>query len=228
MKVIKYGCFAVILTLLVWSLVSYLGLDTGFELFKSKDKTETKTTETASDDDALMEESNHMKFRGVPIDGSLDLFVKRMQRKGFDVVNKKGLSAVMRGDFADYTNCLLYVETLDGKDLVARIVVAFPVRDKWEYLHGDYKRLKDMLSQKYGKPYQCTEKFQNNYSLPMDDGDKLQYVKMDRCKYESLFRSDKGEVVLKITQENLDCRVALAYKDKLNGEAVRRHAIEDL
>lgn len=210
-------------------------LDSNFKKFVSKDKQNKEQSKDYSKDDALMAENNHMKFKGVPIDGTLKLFVERMKRKGFEEVRQgsflgssESLSGVLRGDFADYTDCLVYVETLDQKDLVARIIVAFPIQDKWEYLYGDYKRLKDMLSQKYGKPYQCVEKFQNNYGLPMDDNDRMDAVGMDRCKYESRFRSDKGEILLRIEHDSFECFVALAYKDRINCEAVEKHALNDL
>lgn len=34
-------------------------------------------------DDAVLESSNHLKFKGIPIDGKLEDFVSRMKRKGF-------------------------------------------------------------------------------------------------------------------------------------------------
>lgn len=210
-------------------------LDFNFKKLAFNDKQNKEQSKDYSKDDALMAENNHMKFKGVPIDGTLKLFVERMKRKGFEEVRQgsflgssESLSGVLRGDFADYTDCLVYVETLDQKDLVARIIVAFPIQDKWEYLYGDYKRLKDMLSQKYGKPYQCVEKFQNNYGLPMDDNDRMHAVGMDRCKYESRFRSDKGEILLRIEHDSFECFVALAYKDRINCEAVEKHALNDL
>lgn len=210
-------------------------LDSNFKKFVSKDKQNKEQSKDYSEDEALMAENNHLKFKGVPIDGTLELFVERMKRKGFKEVGQgsflgrsKSFSGVLRGDFADYTDCLVYVETLDQKDLVARITVAFPSQDKWEYLYGDYKRLKDMLSQKYGKPYRCAEKFQNNYDLPMDDNYRMHAVGMDRCKYESRFRSDKGEIVLWIEHDDFKCFVALAYKDKVNCEIVEKHALNDL
>lgn len=85
-----------------------------------------------------------------------------------------------------------------------------------------------MLSQKYGRPYRCAEKFQNNYDLPMDDNDRMHAVGMDRCKYESRFRCDKGEIVLWIEHDDFKCFVALAYKDKVNCEIVEKHALNDL
>ena len=62
----------------------------------------------------------------------------------------------------------------------------------------------------------------------MDDNDRMHAVGMDRCKYESRFRSDKGEILLRIEHDSFECFVALAYKDRINCEAVEKHALNDL
>lgn len=80
----------------------------------------------ASQDDAVIEKSTHLKFKGVPIDGTLKEFVSRMKRKGFKSVGFDNGTAVLEGDFAAYKECAIYVSTLDNKDLVSRITVVFP------------------------------------------------------------------------------------------------------
>lgn len=199
----------------------------------SESATEKKTEEVAEanpQDDAAMAQSTHLKFKGVPIDGSLDKFVERMKRSNFKLVDTDDGMAVLTGDFADFKECTIYVATLEGKDLVSRISVAFPNEEQWEYLYGDYKHLKEMLTEKYGKPSSCVEKFQGSYGLkPTDDNDKMHYVKFDKCKYETRFQASNGEIVLWIEHdEGLNCCVMLAYKDKENGSAIRKHAMDDL
>lgn len=197
-----------------------------------KDATEenTEAAESNPQDDAEMAQSTHLKFKGVPIDGSLDKFVERMKRSNFKLVGTKDGKAVLTGDFADFKECTINVATLEGKDLVSSISVAFPKEEQWEYLYGDYKHLKEMLTEKYGKPSSCVEKFQGSHGLkPTDDNDKIYYVKFDRCKYESRFQASNGEIVLRIEHRGpVDCYVMLSYKDKENGSAIRKHAKEDL
>ena len=199
---------------------------------KSKDAEEKvdEGTEVMDDpkDDAAMESSNHLKFKGVPIDGTLKEFTARMKRKGFKSIGSDGGLEVLQGDFAAFKECVIYVSTLDNKDLVARISVAFPKEETWEYLYGDYKHLKDLLTEKYGQPSSVTEKFQG-YSEPRDDNSRMHEVKMDRCKYETRFKTDKGEIVLWIEHESvMSCFVMLAYKDKINGGIIKDVAKDDL
>lgn len=186
-------------------------------------------TEVVADpkDDAMTESSNHLKFKGVPIDGTLKEFTARMKRKGFKSIGSDDGLEVLQGDFAAFKECVIYVSTLENKDLVARISVAFPKEDTWEYLYGDYKHLKELLTEKYGQPSSVTEKFQDRYID--DDNDRMHAVKMDRCKYETRFKTDKGEIVLWIEHESvMSCFVMLAYKDKINGGIIKNVAKDDL
>ena len=75
-------------------------------------------------DDAMMEKSSHLKFKGVPIDGTLKEFTTRMKRKGFKSVGSDDGLEILQGDFAAFKECVIYVSTLDDKDLVSRISVA--------------------------------------------------------------------------------------------------------
>ncbi|MBQ7421432.1 MAG: hypothetical protein IJV27_04755 [Prevotella sp.] len=175
----------------------------------------------------MTESSNHLKFKGVPIDGTLKEFTARMKRKGFKSIGSDDGLEVLQGDFAAFKECVIYVSTLENKDLVARISVAFPKEDTWEYLYGDYKHLKELLTEKYGQPSSVTEKFQDRYID--DDNDRMHAVKMDRCKYETRFKTDKGEIVLWIEHESvMSCFVMLAYKDKINGGIIKNVAKDDL
>ena len=104
------------------------------------------------EDDATMKKSTHLKFKGVPIDGKLDEFKSRMKRKGFKHIGTQDNAEILQGDFADFKECMIYVSTLDNKDLVSKISVVFPEQKQWKYLYGDYTHLKELLTEKYGKP----------------------------------------------------------------------------
>jgi len=198
---------------------------------RSKDSEEKVDEEAVvnddPNDDAMMEKSSHLKFKGVPIDGTLKEFTTRMKRKGFKSVDSDDGLEILQGDFAAFKECVIYVSTLDNKDLVSRISVAFPKEETWEYLYGDYKHLKELLTEKYGQPSSVTEKFQERYID--DDNDRMLAVKMDKCKYETRFKTDNGEIVLWIEHESVvSCFVMLTYKDKVNGSIIKNVAKDDL
>ena len=198
--------------------------------FKTNNKEGEVDEETeiidASQDDAAIDRNTHLKFKGVPIDGTLKEFVSRMKRKGFKSIGTENGMAILKGDFAAYKECTIYVSTLDNKDLVSRISVVFPNQKTWEYLHGDYMNLKELLIEKYGAPSSVTEEFQGEYID--DDIDRIAAVMTDRCNYESRFTTEKGEIVLWIEHENVSCFVALVYKDKINSNIIKETAKDDL
>lgn len=174
-------------------------------------------------------DNRHLEFKGIPINGSLKKFVTNMKTAGFKTVGSiSNGTATLKGDFAGYKDCRLYVQTIDGADIVSTIVVQFPECDRWEHLYGDYKDLKEMLTQKYGKPYSVREKFQGYIGIETDDAKMLQVGKGD-CKYESEFRTEKGKIILWIEPMEYDSGcVCLQYSDKINSGVVKQKAIDDL
>lgn len=181
-------------------------------------------------DSTAMEQSTHLKFKGVPIDGSLKLFVARMVRKGFEMTSGCGEEVVrLEGDFAGFKQCEVYVSTLDNQNLVSRITVWFPIQDQWKNLYGDYKTLKEMLTEKYGKPASCVERFTGYLGNSGDDSYRMHAVRNDECKYVTRFSGDEGDIILSIEHRDYSsCFVQLVYQDKENGREVRDAAIDDL
>lgn len=83
-----------------------------------------------------------------------------------------------------------------------------------------------MLSEKYGEPIDCVEKFQNDYVD--DDNSKKYELGMDRCKYYSIFNGGNGEIQLEITHHSFTCYVMLSYFDNANQEKLRKQIMDDL
>jgi hypothetical protein len=151
-----------------------------------------------------------------------------MKQNGFKQIRTEDGVAVLQGDFAGYKNCNVSVSTLKEKDLVHKISVLFPEKDTWSTLSGNYFELKQMLTEKYGKPSDVVEKF-DTYSEPRDDGNKMYEVKLDRCKYCSIWDTDTGEIQLSIDHKRLtSCFVKLAYFDKINSDKIKAKAKDDL
>lgn len=172
--------------------------------------------------------SKHLSFKGVPIDGTLAEYVLKMKKGGFTHTQTKDGLAILEGDFASYKSCYVGVSTLKTKDLVCKIVVLFPDRDTWSTLSSNYFNLKEMLTEKYGSPSEVVEKFDSR-SQPDDDGDKMYQVKFDNCKYITTYETEKGTIQLSIEHDGMiKCFVKLLYVDKINSEAVRKQALDDL
>jgi len=176
------------------------------------------------------QKSEHLSFKGVPIDGTLNEYVSKMKLSGFTHLGTENGMALLNGDFAGYKDCHVGVSTLKQKDLVYRIGVLFPEQDTWSRLSANYFDLKNMLTEKYGNPYEEVEKFDvQSFQLPLNDNDKMHEVKMDNCKYYSIWQTDKGEIQLSIDHNNVtSCFVKLAYFDKINSDEIKAKAKDDI
>ena len=175
------------------------------------------------------EESEHLFFKGVPIDGSLEAYVAMMKQVGFKYQGEEDGIAYLKGDFAGFKNCMLAVATVQPLDLVAKIVVVFPEREDWGSLARDYGTLKSMLTEKYGKPARYVEDF-HAYLAPENDGEKLLALQLDQCTWYTVYEVPRGSIELSIENDGIggSCNVVLRYHDRLNTEAVKKQAMEDL
>lgn len=172
--------------------------------------------------------SEHLVFKGVPLDGTLNEYVSKMEQDGFKNLGTENGTAILNGEFAGYKDCVISVSTLKQKDLVYKTAVIFPKKETWSTLSGNYFDLKDMLTEKYGNPSEVIEKF-DSYSQPQDDSDKMYKVKFDNCKYFSIWKTDKGEIQLSIQHESvIRCYILLSYSDKINSNIIKTKAKRDL
>lgn len=172
--------------------------------------------------------TEHLSFKGVPIDGTLNEYVTKMKQNGFLLLSTEDEIAILSGDFAGYKDCKVGVTTLKQKDLVYKIVVLFPNQETWSTLSGNYFNLKQMLTDKYGTPSDVLEKF-DTFSHQMDDYSKMHEVGMDNCKYYSVFQTTKGTIELAIDHDSVISKyVTLVYSDKINSEIMKAKAKGDL
>jgi hypothetical protein len=175
---------------------------------------------------AQTKSSDHLSFKGVPIDGTLDEYVAKLKQSGFTMLGTEDGVVMLKGDFASYKSCIIGVATIKGKDLVSKITVIFPTQKAWSSLASNYFSLKEMLTEKYGQPSESIEKF-SSYE-PKDDGSKMTQVHFDACKYITTYETDKGNIQLSIKGDIYSAFVILAYFDKINSDIIRAKAKDDL
>ena len=172
--------------------------------------------------------SEHLKFKGVPIDGTLNEYVSKMKQAGFQLIGTDDGVALLEGEFAGYRGCLIAVSTLKSVNVVNTIGVVFPAREDWSSLEGDYEHLKSMLTEKYGEPSDVVEKFQG-YGNPQTDQEKWINIMTDNYTWYTIFETENGDIQLSLEKGDYgEYFVLLKYFDKINTEAVRSAAMEDL
>lgn len=166
-----------------------------------------------------------MKFKGIPMEGTLQSFTKKLEAKGYKTLSIKDAQAVLTGEFGGYENCNIAVVSEKGTQ-IGMVAVLFPPMDKWTNLFGCYHLFKNMLIEKYGNPHTCVEEFQRGYIN--DDHDRMYELRMDRCNYKTVFLLEKGIIQLEIVHTLLGCYVDLAYIDKITINKSLQKNIDDL
>lgn len=176
---------------------------------------------------AIAQNNSHMTFKGIPINGSLSNFTAQMKQKGFTHLATQDGIAAFTGEFAAYKECTIAAVSSKSTNIVSKVGVIFPECKTWSKLYGNYSQLKEMLIQKYGEPIECIEKF-DSYSEPRDDNSRMYEVRMNRCKYVTTWRTEKGDIELAIVHADYTSSVRLSYWDKINTEKVTNSAMDDL
>lgn len=174
-------------------------------------------------------EEQHLEFMGIPIDGTLNAFARKLQAKGMKITARDHEAILLSGNFAGYSDCFITILSDPLGKTVWTVGVHLPSYDSWSSLSSCYFRLKDMLTQKYGTPYNCVEEFQS-ITQPNDDFTRMLYTKMDQCNYASLFKIPEGYIILDIVNgiTTPDPSVRLTYTDRINEQKKDKSAMDDL
>ena len=176
-------------------------------------------------DEMAMHKSTHIKFEGVPIDGTLKQFVTRMHRAGFRVESFDNATAVLVGTFFGHNNCRIYVNSLSRKNLVSKIAVVLPTDNDWNSLEYDYNELKRYMTAGFGECVSCVEKFDSPYAK--NASGKMHAVKLDQYKYETRFVNEKGSMSLLIKHVDDDTFVMFVLRDKENTGMLQEVPVEE-
>ena len=170
-------------------------------------------------------QTSHMKFKGVPMEGTLQSFTTKLKAKGFTSIGIQDGVSLLKGEFAGYKNCSI-VAIADNSGMICKVSVMFPEMDKWGDLESCYSNYKSMLTEKYGNPETCIEEFQRKYVD--DDSSKKHELEMDRCKYISIFKCEEGNIQIEIIHQNFSCYVMISYFDNVNQDKLRKQIMDDL
>ena len=159
-------------------------------------------------------QTNHMKFKGIPIEGTLDSFVQKLKSKGFTYLGQQDGMALLKGEFAATKGCTVGVARFSDRDQVNLVAVIFPEEESWSGITKSYYTLKDMLTEKYGTP-ECIEEFSDR--TPSDDF----------LKFHALLENGKIQLTMK-KQDYNSAAVILRYIDKANADETRKKVMDDL
>jgi hypothetical protein len=173
-----------------------------------------------------MKQDEHMKFKGIPMEGTVKSFVKKLEAKGYTYDGQGDNVTYLKGDFAGVNNCSIVIKRFCGRDQVSSVSVIFPVETTWKGITNMYYYLKTMLTKKYGSP-QSTERFSD--FDPEDNRFRFKKLLNNECDYTSEFNGVNGTIKLVMKKyDYTSAAVILTYLDVANKEEFLQNAMDDL
>lgn len=171
---------------------------------------------------------SHLKFKGIPITGTLDNMINKLEAQGYVLTESDNKAAILYGKFAN-EYCDIIVCVTPNTNIVYKIIVVFESVDNWWSLKSDYYKLKDQISSKY---VVTATKENETFFKPYYEGDgyELQALRNGKCVYYSKFNVDYGEIAVLISK--IECGICLYYTDSigdnLNKEEENQSSYDDL
>jgi hypothetical protein len=146
---------------------------------------------------------------GIPIDGTVENFEKRMNDKGFERYDRKDEIIVLKGEFTRRVVALWIIGT-PLSYTTWKIAVKFKPTDSWFDLKSDYMKYVNLLNKKYGESTTHYERF---IGYEEGDGNEIGYVLMNRCRYYSFWELENGVISVRITEQSF---LEIIYEDNIN------------
>lgn len=169
-------------------------------------------------------QTEHMKFKGIPMEGNLDAFVQQLRAQGYALEETE--DNVLAGEFGGHKGCYI-IPSADRLGNICKVSVMFPAMDKWGDLASCYESYKSMLTEKYGAPTRSEERFEKRYDG--DNAERMRGVQLDKYVYYSVFSCAAGDIRLEVNHHGPTlCFVQLTYADKAGQAAQRQQIMEDL
>ena len=173
--------------------------------------------------------NEHLKFLGIPTNGTLESFTQKLVAKKIKSIQAAEGVGLFNGAFAGKNDCNIFVATVPNRNIVSKVVVCLPPRETWAWLESDYNEFKQMLTSKYGEPFQHSETFKAG-TFTSSDYLKISALKEGKCEYYVGWKLNEGVILLEIIsiESPSSCLVRLSYYDAINSKLEETSKQNDL
>ncbi|RHJ67655.1 hypothetical protein DW110_03190 [Phocaeicola plebeius] len=176
---------------------------------------------------SFAQDSQHLEFKGIPLDGKLSDFVSKLSKEGFTFKEyARDYVAVLEGNFAG-NYATIYILATPKSKTVWKATVNYNEKESWSSLKSDYSDMKELFTKKYGEP----EKHYEFFSKPYYEGDgyELQALRKEKCHYISFYKLPLGAAIVEISQFG---HIQIGYEDNINYELKKKEeeseALDDI
>lgn len=168
----------------------------------------------------------HLLFRGIPLDGGVDDFSRKLQWMGYTQPRREGGAVFLTGDFSGIANSRVEIYPVEG--IVYLVRVSFPAQPYWSAARNRYQSLKFSFREKYGREFDSTERLSRRF--PEGGGNEVWGFQDESSVWESSFAAPMGTIVLKVLfdTQTEGFRVIADYLDKVNYQLKKDLDLNDL
>lgn len=175
---------------------------------------------------ACITAQEHLSFKGVPIEGSMSDFTKKLTSKGLKFIGREGNITAFTGDFTGRKATIGVTATDDGENVFG-VVVIFESAKEWKTLVNTYDYYKDLYTRKYGKPTVSQE-----YNPARTDYNTSLMLELHNgtVEYSSVWEVTGGEIKLSITNADTigEGMVTILYRDSQNVDVKVQNDLNDI
>ena len=170
--------------------------------------------------------TEHLTFKGVPIEGSMTGFCEKLKTKGFTLIGQDNNITLFSGDFTGRKATVGVAATDDGKNVFS-VGVLFDPSGEWNTLVNTYEYYKDLYTRKYGKP---TISKENNPAHSDSNTALMAEVYQGTVVYGSTWEVTGGDIQLSIEKSFgvYEGMVMIRYRDSQNIEDKIQNDLEDI
>lgn len=168
----------------------------------------------------------HLSFKGIPIEGSIIEFCKKLEAKGLTSIGTEDNITMFTGDFTGREATIAVAATDDGENVFS-VIVFFDSSNEWNTLVNTYDYYKDLYTRKYGKPKSSKEK---NPAYTNSNTALMLELEQGRVVYGSKWGITGGDIELSIEKSStmFEGMVIIRYRDAQNVEAKIQKDLEDI
>lgn len=175
---------------------------------------------------ATAQESEHMKFMGVPITGNINDFAAKFKSKGFSVKLDENGFTTLHGKFTN-RETVIVLTPIDGTNNINLVCAFFEPNTSWTSLESHQNYLVRQFTKKYGEPTSTVRKIDSPYK---DSGNFIFLgFHNEEVEYSDTWIMDNGAIHISICSRSHDsANIMILYQDNANAQILEDNIIDEI
>ena len=175
---------------------------------------------------SLQAQDNHLKFKGIPIEGNYKTFAQQLVQKGFKQIQSSQDGIALTGTFMAIPDVMVIVHPDPSSKVVSTVSAFLEAGDNWSEIEGKYNNVVDTYKEKYGEPTRQVEEFTTD--VRDEDFFKKRALHDGQCDFKSLWEVEGGRIVISLMYFQYKNYVLCLYADEQNVKALHQTIIDDI